>query len=150
MCAFLLFLNVVYGFLCRGELILILFHLVFVELVKEWELQRIQWKNYGSSIFVRRFKWIILVSVGFFLFFICFRISCLPSTVIQICVLTFAAVSLFTTIHLRRMSRLTWCLKMLVGTSLLEVISLAQLQIALNLCKYSYVLLVFQNSVKHC
>lgn len=57
-----------------------------------------------------RFKLLVLVSVVFpttFFFLIYFRISCLPNTVIQICALTSAAVSLFTITHLRRMSRLT-------------------------------------------
>lgn len=79
-----------------------------------------------------------------------FRIFCLPNTVIQTHALTFAAVSSFTITHLRHMSRLTWCLKMPVGTSLLEVISLAQLQIALSLCKCFFSLLIFKKSVKYC
>lgn len=129
------------------------FHLVLVELLKEWGLKGKTSKHYESSIFVGRFNWIMLVSVAcntFFFSLIYFRISCLPNTMIQICALTFAAVNLFTITHLRHMSRLTWCLKTLVGTSLLEDISLAQLQIALNLCKYFYILLFFQKSVKHC
>lgn len=94
--------------------------------------------------FCHKFCW------SFFFSLIHFRISCLPNTMIQICALTFAAVNLFTITHLRHMSRLTWCLKTLVGISLLEGISLAQLRIALSLCKYFFILLVFQKSVKHC